>query len=100
MKYKVGDRVRVKTWEEMAEEFGFWKEGKIETYFLFTSGKEKEFIKLKQNRIVTIEWTNETYYRMVGFFAEAWGDDEIECSEKDYYKRFTPINDRWEILDL
>jgi len=53
MKYKVGDKVKIKTWEDMEKEFGTNHHGSIKVKCSFT--KEMEIkIKNLNNRAVTI----------------------------------------------
>jgi len=111
MKYKVGDRVRIKTWEEMEKEFGLSQHGSIKGMpIYFTPKKEAELMKLYPNRILTINFVANRgtldiygFYFMEGLKYEGgeeykWFDKEIECLVKKPV--YIPIKNRWEILDL
>jgi hypothetical protein len=55
MKYKVGDKVIIKTWKVMEEEFGLNISGNIKCHLGYISSMEKEINRLNINRIVTIK---------------------------------------------
>ena len=82
MKYKIGDKVRIK-----------------KNYM----GPLNAMIKLKElntNRVVTIKKVCDYFYYMEEI-KWGWRDEEIEClvSVKDY-KEPEPITSRFEILDI
>ncbi len=80
MKYKVGDRVRLK------REFDEYKD-----IYLYKELNEA-FDKLP-NGVATIRTTFNTYQmHEIGYY---WSEDKIECLIEPI-----PIHDRWEILDL
>ena len=94
MKYKIGDVVRIKTWEKLAEEYRTrpwgWlddKESSIKMNHLvtWTESNEEEFVKKNPDRIVTIIRENDT--EILDYIVE-----ELLV--------FEPIENRWEILDL
>ena len=110
MKYKVGDKVRIKTWEEMKEEYGelYTEEDDIKTYINCTGGflmcMEKELVQLNSNRVVIIRSLNKdpdflSYYMTKVNNFLPYSEDIIECLAKDY-KKPVPIKTRFEILDL
>ena len=106
MRHKVGDKVKIKTWEEMAKEFGMarvsWeKKPVINSPVRFTRYVEEEIGELKTDRILTIYRTIlskdrhmiKCEYRvkeLISTIYEGWIVDEI----------LNPIHSRWELLDL
>ncbi len=100
MKYKVGDRVWIKDMEKIkyfpTSNLNYSKG--MEFYLNQTNKKDERFITILSIHIGPEE---DIYYiAQEEKYVWAWTEDMIECSEKDYYKRFTPVNSRWEILDL
>ena len=108
MRYKVGDRVRIKTWEEMEAEYGTNTNGSIrcDIIFVFVPKMEKELNELKTDRTLTIRKINELYkyYFMKETTGYFWNDKMIECLVEDYKETeieiFEPIISRFEILDI
>ncbi len=103
MKYKVGDRVKIKTWEEMEKEHGGIRYHVICCQIAYRSEMERELVNLNCNRILTIRKIAEViadYYCMEGL-GYYWSDDMIECLASDYAEKVSkPILNRYEILDL
>ncbi len=100
MKYKVGDRVWIKDMEKIKYDpttnFNYSKG--MDFYLNQTNKKDERFITIlsswigSEGQIFYVAQDQE--YRWM------WREDMVECSEKEYYNRFTPILNRWEILDL
>ena len=102
MKYKPGDKVKIKTWEKMEKEYRTNKYGDIECFpYFFGINKEKSINKDFPNRILTIAIVNNrfSFYKMKELNGYQWTDDMIECLASDYKKPIS-IRTRFEILDL
>ena len=101
--YKIGDKVRIKTWKKMEEEFGLNTCGDINCWISWTIKMEEQLNKLK-NRTVTIEKLDRTNccYIMKGIEGRWHRDcpeDFIECLVEKH-KEPEKINSRFEILDI
>lgn len=82
MEYKVGDRVRIKTWEKMAQEFGVDEDGDIRTSnTLYFNKSMKQYCE----KIYVIKNANYYngyyYYRLEGINNYTFNDDMIEQKE-------------------
>ena len=107
MKYKVGDKVKIKTWKEMVEEFGpnEWKD--IHRPLLFLPRTERELDNLETNRILTIKDVKDNVpacgyecyiMKEIDYICT---DEMIKCLVEEYKKEIEkPITSRWEILDI
>jgi len=101
MKYKKGDRVRIKTWEKMEKEFG---PNKRDLYskkygFFFLKIMERTLNERFPDRVVEIEGINQSfspYYSMKNIEWE-WVDEMIKCLVIDPKER---IYSRFDILDF
>ena len=84
MKYKKGDNVKIKTWED----------------FAFT----RNFMKKFSEKIVTIEAEVEGTYMGKYYLTDAGDfaifDEEIESLANEYISPSDPIESRLEILDI
>jgi len=106
MKYKIGDKVIIKTWEKMKEEYGLWKNERISLFTnekaLYIEVQEKYLTKLNNGRVLTIDgygpYEDTDNYTVEEFEKIKWviTNEVIEC----LYIKPEPINDRFEILDL
>ncbi len=105
MKYKINDKVRIKTWDDMKNEYGLDAEGNVKClfYYLFLEARE---IMLNDNcpdRILTIKRVSDCdkYYNKFYEMKEidwAWEDYMIEGLYVEQI--LDPINSRFEILDI
>ena len=105
MNYKVGDRVKIKTWKEMKKEFGLSKSTNsilVPDETPFIKGMEKRLNRLNINRILTIgeikiRFGHEHYHmKEIRYW---WTKDMIKCLI-ERYKEPEPIRSRFEILDI
>jgi len=103
MRYKPGDKVRIRTWEDMKKEFGVSVGSDIYSIShpcWFTYEMEKQLKKLNINRILTIKGIDEKFntyqvQEINGYLTETM----IECLAPEY-KEEELITNRFEILDL
>jgi len=73
MKYNVGDKVRIKAWNEMEREFGLDRAGDIKTTPFFVADMDEY-----AGEILTIEKVEENYYSMKEDDGDwDWTDDMI-----------------------
>lgn len=74
MKYKVGDRVLIRQWDDMEKEFGLDGCGDIKCRFYFT-----EKMKMHCGRVLTVKQASGHYYLMKEDSNQwSWSDDMIE----------------------
>ena len=111
MKYKAGDKVKIKTWEQMEKEFGLDQFNNLDREVIkgeavpvaFIKEMEREINKNFLDRILTIKnivrHSNEDYYYQMEEIGYYWDDGVIECLVEGY-KESVPITSRWELLDL
>lgn len=78
MKYKVGDKVKIKTWEQMKSEFGLDYDGDIDSPLCFTRGMA-EFC----GEIHVISEAEEGEYRLNGCEGWSFADYMIEGLVED-----------------
>ena len=64
MNYKVGDKVKIKTWKEMEKEFGLNNFESINCDFCFIKEMEEKLNEKFPNRILTIESIIKNCYYM------------------------------------
>lgn len=81
MEYKVGDRVRIKTWEKMAQEFDVDEDGDIRTSNTFYFNKSMKQYCEKIYVIKNANYYNGYYYRLEGIDDYTFNDDMFEQKE-------------------
>ena len=126
MKYKPGDKVKIKTWKEMEKEFGTHTSRKINNIndylCCFNKTMDEEIDKLSSNRVLTIEeiieekkedpgkqlkicehyimkemvWNKKQEEDTRDKEKYRWTDNMTKCSAEE----FVPIYSRFELLDL
>ena len=97
MKYKIGDKIRIKTWEKLKEEFGTKRNGDINTPVPIFENMEKELKRKSSDREAIIESNNFNYsFKEIRFY---WSEEVIECLVCDSTRQGSILN-RFEILDI
>ncbi len=107
MNYKPGDKVKIKTWEEMEKEYSLYPStgllginafpSESVTGPIFNQLMEEEINKRFPDRILTIKRINSQHSYSMKENYDFWTDEMIECSAEEV---FIPIKTRWELLDL
>jgi len=102
VKYKVGDLVRIKTWEELENEYRLDKDGDIVIYstyitYYFIRKKEKLMKAEFPDRIVKIKKVEKDTYEMEDFEEDQWHWPDYVIKEKVIIE---PIYSRFDILDI
>ena len=97
MKYSVNDRVEIKTWREMEDEYGLNAYLEISCNRIFTEDMEDGINRYCPDRVLTIIETKDSYgnkcYRMKELPDWMWDDCMIK-------RMIIPITSRFEILDI
>ncbi len=97
MKYKIGDKVKIKTWEQLKKECLISDLYKPSCWTHISHEMENELKKI--DRIVTIIEVDEYRYKTAELGDVVFSDPVIECLLENYVKLIS-IQNRFEILDL
>ena len=103
MKYKVEDKVKIKTWEGMKKEYGLRSSECINPEkfqypgWNYIKSMEEKLKHLFKNRILTIKKVNKNHYIMKNI-SWKWVDETIDYKIEP--EIFEPILSRFELLDL
>jgi len=108
MKYKPGDKVKIKTWKQMEEEFELDSSGDITINrnndggsLSFITNMERLINESNKNRVLTVKEIHKNSafntYSVVGYI-HFFTDEMIECLVPE--KIYEPIHSRFEILDI
>ena len=101
MKYKIGDKVRIKTWDQMEKEFGLSYRGSIDNgddrSIKYVKEMEIEINNLN-DRVLTISKIRGDEYYRVKEINYNYTDEHIEGLYIE--KIYEPIHSRFEILDI
>jgi len=106
MRYKIGDKVKIKTWTRLEKEFGKTLNNSINTHCHFSSYMERFLREYIPNRIVTIakiDYFNNSYKikasgKEYAYKNYDYSDDMIDGWEIE--KIYEPTYSRFEILDI
>lgn len=102
MKYKVGDRVKIKTWDKMKDEQGFDGDDYIKSHigaFSFLLMMDQNLNKFFPDRVLRIRAIVKRDHYYMEAFDGYFHDYMIDCLSKDYIEPIS-IENRFEILDL
>lgn len=101
MKYKVGDKVRIKTWRELAEKYNCSSAYQtIPCPFGYNRSMEIDVQNLGTDRVLTIEKvTNNDSYSMEKI-SWTWSDEMIKELVEYHYIIFDPVEPRFELIDF
>ena len=104
MKYKIGDKVKIKTWKVMEKEYGLDENRNIQSQnYKFTIDMEREINAKFPDRILTIEEIKEEiksdFYRMKEI-NYGWVDEMIEGLATPPTISLFPTTKRFQLMDL
>lgn len=102
MKYKVGDKVKIRTWEEMKKEYGLDSSGNIFGHVrkdTFITKMERELNNDFPDRVLTVREVYEAHYTMEETIW-IWHDYMIKEPKPEKCIFFDSIQSRFELMEL
>lgn len=105
MKYEVGDKVEIKTWKRLVQEYGLSVAGSIlaPPFFngtFFAKGMERDLGYIASDRILTIGRITCYCYEMKEIANWDWCDYMIVGLVKNRPTIFDPIESRFNLMDF
>jgi len=102
--YRHGDKVKIKTWDQMVEEYGSPEDygspfDSIACVHGFYGRMEEELNRISINRVLTIKRRKEDGWYHMKEIGWNWKEDFIECLAEKYVEPI-PVRNRFELMDL
>lgn len=101
MKYKVGDKVRIKTWKNLAEEFNCSSAYQtIPCPFGYNRSMEEDVQDLETDRVLTIKKVTGNDSYSMEKINWTWSDEMIKELVEYHYTILDPVERRFELIDF